>query len=130
MSRRARLAMGGVGCAGGLPVLALGTCLTAGISRAAQSRVPCRGSLQYNTTMYSGCLRFSDAAKRDIEVMDWVSGDIPAEGGGERERENNFGGGLGKRDKDRERRRRRKKKKKEEKGKRKKKPRTRSHVLG
>ncbi|UKZ95361.1 uncharacterized protein TrAFT101_010205 [Trichoderma asperellum] len=71
LSRRARLAMGGVGCAGGLPVLALGTCLTAGISRAAQSRVPCRGSLQYNTTMYSGCLRFSDAAKRDIEVMDW-----------------------------------------------------------
>lgn len=29
----------------------------------------------------------SDAAKRDIETMDWVSGDIPMEGGGEREKE-------------------------------------------
>jgi hypothetical protein len=29
----------------------------------------------------------SDAAKRDIEAMDWVSGDIPTEGGAKREEE-------------------------------------------
>lgn len=46
LSRRGKLAMGGVGCAGVVPVLVLGTCLTAGISRAEHSRVPCRGSLQ------------------------------------------------------------------------------------
>lgn len=61
----------------------LGTCLTARISRAEQSRVPCRGSLQQPVYMFE----ISDAAKRDIEAMDWVGGDIPTEGGGERERE-------------------------------------------
>ncbi|KAL7898372.1 hypothetical protein HDV64DRAFT_17820 [Trichoderma sp. TUCIM 5745] len=76
--------MGDVGCAGVVPVLVLGTCLTAGISRAEQSRVPCRGSLQLQLYTFE----ISDAAKRDIEAMDRVSGDIPTEGGrGGKERE-------------------------------------------
>lgn len=44
-----------------------------------------QGALPRQLTVYKyvqWMFEISDAAKRDIEVMDWVSGDIPAEGGG------------------------------------------------